>query len=73
MSAPFLVADVAIVRYSLAGPVEFIGVLVLFVTLVSIGIGGLVAFGKRDAQFAASIQPESKNEAQRIGALVPTA
>jgi cytochrome bd-type quinol oxidase subunit 2 len=73
MSTPFLVADVAIVSYSLAGAVEFTGVLVLFVTLLSIGIAGLVAFRKRSAPLAASVQPRVTNGVQGMGTLAPTA
>jgi cytochrome bd-type quinol oxidase subunit 2 len=73
MSTPFLVADVAIVSYSLAGAVEFTGVLVLFVTLLSIGIAGLVAFRKRSAPLAASVQARVTNGVQGMGTLVPTA
>jgi hypothetical protein len=53
LSAPFLVADVAIAQYSLAGGVEFAGVLVLFLILSSFGIAGLAAFAKRDATLEA--------------------
>jgi hypothetical protein len=73
MSTPFLVADIAIVKYSLAGAVEFTGVLVLFVTLLSIGIAGLVAFRTRNAPLAASVQPRVTNPVQGMGALAPTA
>lgn len=54
MSAPFLVADVAIVQYSLTGAVGFIGVLVFFVILLSLGVEGLATFSKRNAPFVAS-------------------
>ena len=72
MSLPFLVAGIAIVKYSLAGPVEFAGVLVLFVTLMSLGIAGLVAFGKRRTPFAAPVHARAANDAQGMGALVST-
>jgi hypothetical protein len=72
MSTPFLVADIAIVRYSLAGTVEATGVLALFVTLVSLGVAGLVAFGKRNASFAAPVHPRVVNNVQGMGALAST-
>ncbi len=72
MSMPFLVAGIAIVKYSLAGSVELAGVLVLFVTLVSVGTAGLVAFGKRNAPFAASVQPRVTNSMEGMGALAST-
>jgi hypothetical protein len=46
LSAPFFDADVAIVQYSVAGVIGFTGVLVLSLALLSLGIAGLVAFGK---------------------------
>jgi hypothetical protein len=72
MSTPFLVADVALVNYSLAGPVEFTGVLVLFVTLVSLGVGGLVAFRKSPVPFGDSLHPRVSNDLQGVGTLAPT-
>ena len=72
MSAPFLVADFAIVNYSLAGIVEFTGVLIVFVTLLSIGTTGLVVLGKRNALVAAQVQPHVPNDAQDLGALAST-
>ena len=73
MSTPFLVADIAIVSYSLTGPFGFIGVLVLFVTLVSLGVAGLVVFSKRGESFAASVLPHTASEVQGMGALARTA
>ena len=73
MSTPFLVADIAIVSYSLAGAVEFTGVLVLFVTLLSLGVAGLAAFSKRGQPFAASVLPQVTNEVQGMGAFARTA
>jgi hypothetical protein len=73
MSAPFLVADVAIVQYSLTGAVGFIGVLVFFVILLSLGVEGLAAFGKRNAPFAAPVLPHVTNDIQGMGTLAPTA
>ncbi|HMG87390.1 MAG TPA: hypothetical protein VK574_16780 [Terracidiphilus sp.] len=73
MSTPFLVAGIAIVRYSLAGAVEVTGVLVLFVTLLSLGVAGLVAFGKRNVPFAAEAGlPHVTTNAERLGSLAPT-
>ena len=72
MSAPFLVADIAVVSYSLAGPIEFAGVLVFFVTLLSLGVAGLVAFGKRSAATAATVAPLATSDAQGLGALAST-
>ena len=72
MSAPFLVAGIAILKYSLAGPVEFAGVLVLFFTLLSLGTAGLFAFSKRRTQFAAPVHACAANDAQGMGALAPT-
>ena len=71
-STPFLVADIAIVSYSLTGPVGFTGVLVLFVTLLSLGIAGLVAFSKRNAVTTATVAPRVTSEAQSVGALAST-
>jgi hypothetical protein len=65
VSAPFLVANVAIVRYSLTGAIEFAGVLVLFVTLLLLGIAGLAAFDKR---YAPIVTADGKG----FGALAPT-
>src|ERR1700757_2204283 len=48
-SAPFFLADVAIVQYSVTGVVGFTGVLVLSLALLSLGIAGIVAFGKHNA------------------------
>lgn len=53
LSTPFLVADVAIAKYSLTGVVTFAGVLALFLTLFSLGVVGLAAFSKHDATLAA--------------------
>jgi hypothetical protein len=72
MSTPFLVADIAIVRYSLAGAVEVTGVLVLFITLLSLGVAGLVAFGKRNAPFAAPVHAHVANNVQGMGAFAST-
>ena len=58
MSTPFLVADISIVSYKLAGAVPFAGVMVLFVTLLSIGVAGIVAFRKPVAAMASQSQPE---------------
>ena len=62
MSAPFFVADVAIEQYSLTGPVGFTGVLVLFVTLLTLGIEGLATFGKREARYVADLSRTVANE-----------
>ena len=72
MSTPFFVADISIARYSLSGPVEFTGVLLLFVAMLSIGITGIVAFSKRSLPRAASVAP-TVNDVPYIGALAPTA
>ena len=73
MSIPFLVADIAIVSYSLTGAVGFTGVLVLFVTLLSLGVAGLVAFNKRNLSLAASVMPQLANDVAGMGALARTA
>lgn len=72
MSTPFLVADIAIVRYSLAGAVEVTGVLVLFIALLSLGVTGLVAFGKRTASFEAPVHPRVTSGVEGMGALAST-
>jgi hypothetical protein len=73
MSTPFLAAGIAIRLYSLAGPVEVTGVLVLFVTLLSLGIAGLVAFRKPIASLAEPIQTHQAGHVQSIGVLATTA
>lgn len=73
MSTPFLVADIAIVHYSLAGPGWVAGELLLCTTLLSLGVAGLVAFGKRSAPFAARVHPLVTSGVEGIGALAPTA
>jgi len=69
MSTPFLVAAIAIVNYSLAGAAAVTGVLVLFVTLLSLGVAGLLAFGKRNAPLAAPVSQRAPANMQTIGAL----
>jgi cytochrome bd-type quinol oxidase subunit 2 len=49
ISAPFLAAEVAIMRYHLGGIVDIVGVLVLFAFLFLFGIAGLVTFSKRNS------------------------
>jgi hypothetical protein len=73
MSTPFLAAGIAIQLYSLAGPVEVTGVLVLFATLLSLGITGLVAFNKRNLSLAASVMPQLANDVAGMSALARTA
>jgi hypothetical protein len=73
MSTPFLAAGIAIQLYSLAGPVELTGVLVLFVTLLSLGITGLIAFRKPIASLAEPVQAHHASDIQTIGMLAPTA
>jgi len=72
MSTPFLVADIAIVSDSLTGPLGFTGVLVLFATLLSLGLAGLFAFGKRNAASTATVTPRVTSDAQGLGALAST-
>jgi hypothetical protein len=69
MSAPFFVAGVAIAQYSLTGAVGFIGVLVLFVLLFSLGVEGLATFAKRNA---ASVAPRVAADGNDLVALAPT-
>ncbi len=73
MSTPFLVADFAIINYSLAGPVEFTGVLIVCATLLSMGIAGLFAFGKRKAPMVEPARSPVANGVEGMSALVPTA
>ncbi len=68
MSTPFLVADIAIVRYSLAGPVEIAGVLVLFVTLLSLGVAGLVCFRQTQCARQQQLWPLVQRETLRAWA-----
>ena len=46
LSAPFLDAGVAIMRYHLAGIIQLIGVFAFFAASFLIGIVGIIAFGK---------------------------
>ncbi len=72
MSAPFLVADVAIVQYSLTGAVGFIGVLVFFVILLSLGVEGLATFSKRNAPLVTNPSLSGVTaDGKSMGALVP--
>jgi hypothetical protein len=70
LSAPFLDASIAIVQYSLAGPLQFAGVLVLFVFLLSLGVAGLVAFRKRKAPFVADLsRPNAMSDTKNLDTL----
>lgn len=69
LSAPFFVADVAILRYSLTGVVGFAGVLALFLTLFSLGIIGLAAFSKPDATLVESAPHGFKTDEKGLVAL----
>ena len=74
LSAPFLVADLVILHYQLAGAIEFGGVLLLFLTLNSLGIVGVVAFGKRDAMIVpAQSRPAASNDTKSFGTLASAA
>lgn len=55
LSAPFLVADFVILQYRLTGAIGFLGVLILFVALSSLGVAGVAAFAKRDAMFVSDL------------------
>ena len=72
MSTPFLVLDIAIAKYSFVAATEFTCVLVVFITLLSIGIAGLVAFGKRSAVTIATVAPRVRNDVQGMGVLAST-
>ena len=73
LSAPFFVADVAIVQYSVAGVVGFTGVLVLSIAHLSLGIAGLVAFGKDNSPFVAEAgRPHVTTDGKGLSVLAPT-
>jgi hypothetical protein len=70
MSAPFFVADLVILQYHMAGIVEVGGVLLLFLALNSLGIVGVMAFGKRDAMFvSAQSRSTETSDNKTFGAL----
>ena len=72
LSAPFFSADVAIVQYSVTGFVGFTGVLILSLTLLSLGIAGLVAFAKRNAPRVAEPGLARGADVEQLGAFAPT-